>query len=38
MTLDESLMIATRWQRKQSAFMPVGDPYAEPDTSVPYAQ
>ena len=38
MSLDESVLIAARWERKRAAFMPVGDPYAEPDTSKPRAQ
>lgn len=38
MTVEESSVIAARWNRKQSTFMPVGDPYEEPDTSVPYAR
>ena len=37
-SVDDSNVIAQRWNRKQSTFMPVGDPYAEPDTSVPYWQ
>jgi len=37
MNLDESSSIAARFIRKQVTFMTVGDPYAEPDTSVPYA-
>ena len=38
MSVEESSLIATRWNRKQSTFMPVGDPFAEPDTSVPFVQ
>ena len=38
LSVEESGLIAARWNRKQSAFMPVGDPYAEPDTSVPYTK
>lgn len=38
MSIEESGLIATRWNRKQSTFMPVGDPYGEPDTSIPYSQ
>jgi hypothetical protein len=37
LSVDESAIIAGRWARRQSVFMPVGDPYAEPDTSVPYS-
>lgn len=36
-SVEESALIAARWTRKQSTFMPVGDPYAEPDTTQPYA-
>ena len=36
-SIDDSNVIAQRWHRKQSTFMPVGDPYAEPDTSTSYA-
>jgi len=35
--IEESALIKQRWNRKQATFMPVGDPYAEPDTSKPYA-
>lgn len=38
LTLNESAIIAARWNRKHSTFMPVGDPYAEPDNSTPYAK
>ena len=38
MSSEESALIAARWERKKSAFMPVGDPYAEPDTTTPYGQ
>ena len=38
MSLDNSSLIAARWERKKTAFMPVGDPYAEPDASKSRAQ
>ena len=38
LSVEESALIAARWDRKKSAFMPVGDPYAEPDTTTPYTK
>lgn len=38
MSCEESALIAARWERRKSVIMPVGDPYAEPDTSTPYLQ
>ncbi len=35
MSMQESALIASRWERKKSSFMPVGDPYAEADNSSP---
>ena len=31
MSMDESAIIARRWDRRKSTFMPVADPYGEPD-------
>uniref|UniRef100_A0A7S2BSI9 STAS domain-containing protein n=1 Tax=Haptolina brevifila TaxID=156173 RepID=A0A7S2BSI9_9EUKA len=38
LTIEESKFIAARLERKKSSFMPVGDPYAEPDTAIPYTK
>jgi len=37
MSFEESKLIALRWERKKSTFMPVGDPYAEADPDTTYA-
>jgi len=36
MSLEASALIASRWERKKANFMPVGDPYDEPDNSTPF--
>jgi len=38
MGVDESARVRDRWERKKSTFMPVADPYAEPDPDTPYAK
>ena len=34
MSMDESAVIARKWERRKSRFMPVADPYGEPDENV----
>ena len=34
MSMDESAVIARKWERRKSRFMPVADPYGEPDEKV----
>jgi sulfate transporter 4 len=38
MSLQESTLIARRWERRKSMVMPVADPYAEPAPGTSYAQ
>jgi len=38
MSMDESAVIARKWERRKSRFMPVADPYGEPDENVSQAR
>ena len=38
MSIDESGVIARKWERRKSRFMPVADPYGEPDENVSQAR
>ena len=38
MSMDESAIIARRWDRRKSTFMPVADPYGEPDENTSQAR
>jgi len=38
MSMDESAIIARRWDRRKSTFMPVVDPYGEPDENTSQAR
>ena len=38
MSTDESAIIARRWDRRKSSFMPVSDPYGEPDENTSQAR
>ena len=38
MSMDESAIIARKWDRRKSRFMPVADPYGEPDENVSQAR
>jgi hypothetical protein len=38
MSVDDSAIIARKWDRRKSRFMPVADPYGEPDENVSQAR